>query len=116
MHFTLRTLSGAHTEISVPPSLLMAEVVRRSARWARGDRLGGAGCCDPHPQRAAGLLDDVDGLQVGAAPQPRDRVHRQRSEVVLVVRQDLAAQRRARDVQQVLRARVRFLGFSGVFL
>ena len=34
--------------------------------------------------------------------QAHDRVHRQLRKVVLVVRQDLAAQRGARDVQQVL--------------
>ncbi len=62
-------------------------------------RLAGQG---PHPQRAAGLLEDVDGLQVAAAAQAQHRVHRQLRKVVLVVRQDLAAQRGARDVQQVL--------------
>jgi len=56
----------------------------------------------PRPQRAARLLQDVNGLQVAAAAQAQHRVHGQRGKVVLVVRQDLAAQRRARDVQQVL--------------
>ena len=32
---------------------------------------------------AAGLLDDVDGLQVGAALQPQDRIHRELGKLIL---------------------------------
>lgn len=53
----------------------------------------------PHPQCATGLLEDVDGLQVAAAAQAQHCVHRQLRKVVLVMRQDLAAQRGPRDVQ-----------------
>ena len=59
-------------------------------------------CPAAHPQSAAGLLKDVDGLQIAAPVQALDRVHGQFRKMVLVVRQDLAAQRGSRDVQQVL--------------
>ena len=55
-----------------------------------------------HLEGAAGLLDDLDGFQIGGPAQAQHCIHRQLSKVVLVMRQDLAAQRRARYVQQVL--------------
>ena len=65
---------------------------------------GGSAGAEQHLEGAAGLLDNLDGLQVGGASQPQHGVHGQLGKVVLVVRQDLAAQRRARYIQQVLRS------------
>ena len=55
-------------------------------------------CGGTYPQGSAGLLDDVDGLQIRAALEAHDSVYRQLSKVILVMSEDLAAQRGPRDV------------------
>ena len=51
---------------------------------------------------AADLLDDLDMLKIGTPTQTKDSVDSEIREVVLVLAQHFAAQRRARDVEQVL--------------
>ena len=53
-------------------------------------------------ERAAGNPGDLDGVEVAALLQPEHGVDRHLGEVVLVLRQNLGAERGARDVHQVL--------------
>ena len=53
-------------------------------------------------ERAAGHPGDLDGVEVAALLQPDDGVDRHLGEVVLVLRQDLGAERGAGDVHEVL--------------
>ena len=52
-------------------------------------------------QRAARLLEDVDGRQVGGALQPQHSVHGQGGKVVAVARQDFRGERGARYADEV---------------
>ena len=57
-------------------------------------------------QGPAGLLDQLDHLQISAALQAHHRVARQVREVVLVVGEDLGRERGSSDVQQILAKRL----------
>lgn len=61
-------------------------------------------------QLAANLFDNLDMLQIRAPLQPQYRVHCQIRKIVLVMAQHLAAQRRPRNIKQILPER--FLVFA----
>lgn len=52
-------------------------------------------------ERPAGLFDHVDGVEVGAPLEAQHRVDRQLGKVLLLPREDLGREGRARDVGQV---------------
>lgn len=71
------------------------------ARQSALNTLSGAYCRPgAHSESAAGLFDDVNGVQIGGALQALHRIHCQLGKVLLVVRQNLTAQGGAGNVQQ----------------